>query len=274
MSISGALQDPNRRKLLIVIGVGFVAASVCTFLFYRMVSGRLDTGELVHQEQTITVAARELPRGTRLEAEDLKTESYSGGELPQGMFADPVAVTGRVLSAAVKESQAIRNDALVANSTDWLAASIPEGMRGVTVHVGEFAGVTAHLQVGDRVDVMVADGNRSPGNLDLRMKTLLQNVEVVQTGHADSAAGRNPIPVVTLLVDARDSQDLGLADQSGSIRLALRNPVDDGTLDTRAGRLTDLLSARDAAARNARRQAETESASEESGQEVAALSRD
>jgi pilus assembly protein CpaB len=274
MGITGALQDPNRRKLLIVIGVGFVAASVCTFLFYRMVSGRLDTGEAVVEERTIIVAARELPRGTRLEAEDLKAESYSGGELPQGMFADPVALAGRVLSKGVKADQAIHNDVLAANLADWLAASIPEGMRGVTVHVGEFAGVTAHLQVGDRVDVMVADGNRSPGNADLRMKTLLQNVEVVDTGRVASAAGRNPVPVVTLLVDARDSQDLGLADQSGAIRLALRNPLDDGTLDTRAGKLTDLLSARDAAERNARRRAEAAAVSEESGQEVAALSRD
>ena len=54
--------DANRRKLLIVVGVGFVAAVVCTFLFYRMLSGRLvDDAATVQAERTITVASRELP---------------------------------------------------------------------------------------------------------------------------------------------------------------------------------------------------------------------
>jgi pilus assembly protein CpaB len=205
MGVTGALQDQNRRKLLIVIAVGFVAASVCTFLFYRMISGRLDgSGAASGGERTITVAAQELPRGKRLEAVDLKTQPFNGGELPAGVFADPVAVVGRTLSEGVNAGQAIREGILATTSSDWLATSIPEGMRGVTVHVDEFAGVTAHLQVGDHVDVMVADGNRAPGALDLRLKTLLQNIEVIDTGREASSGGRGQIPVVTLLVDARD----------------------------------------------------------------------
>jgi pilus assembly protein CpaB len=274
MGVTGALQDQNRRKLLIVIAVGFVAAGVCTFLFYRMISGRLDGAADSGGERTITVAARELPRGKRLEAADLKTAPYNGGELPEGVFGDPVAVVGRTLSEGVDEGQAIRAGILTTTSGDWLAASIPKGMRGVTVHVGEFAGVTAHLQVGDHVDVMVADGNRAPGDMDLRLKTLLQNIEVVDTGRQASPGSRNEIPVVTLLVDARDAQDLSLADQSGAIRLALRNPLDDGTVDSKGVRLGDLLSARDDADRNTRRQAEAAGGSRKSSQEVAALSRD
>lgn len=273
MGVTGALQDQNRRKLLIVIGVGFVAASVCTFLFYRMISGRLD-GAADSGERTITVASRELPRGKRLEAADLKTAPYSGGELPEGVFGDPVAVVGRTLSEGVSEGQAIRAGILATTSSDWLAASIPKGMRGVTVHVGEFAGVTAHLQVGDRVDVMVADGNRAPGDMDLRLKTLLQNIEVVDTGREASAGSRNEIPVVTLLVAAQDAQDLSLADQSGAIRLALRNPLDDGTVDSNGVQLRDLLSARDDADRNTRRQAEAAAGSGNPSQEVAAQGRD
>ncbi|MDA1312950.1 MAG: Flp pilus assembly protein CpaB [Acidobacteria bacterium] len=270
MGVTGALQDQNRRKLLIVIGVGFVAATVCTFLFYRMISGRLDGGAAAAgEERTITVAAGELPRGKRLEAADLKTQPYSGGELPEGVFSDPVAVVGRTVSEGLREGQAIRADILATTSSDWLAASVPKGMRGVTVHVGEFAGVTAHLQVGDRVDVMVAEGDRSPGTLDMRLKTLLQNIEVVDTGREASSGGRNETPVVTLLVDARDSQDLSLADQSGAIRLALRNPLDDGTVDSQGTRLRDLLSARDDADRNTRRQAASADGSRTSSQEVA-----
>jgi len=273
MGVTSPRQDANGRKLLIILGVGFVAASVCTFLFYRMLKGRLDGGGVISQgERPIAVAARELPRGTRLRAEDLRTAPYNGGELPEGMFGDPVAVVGRVVKEDVDEGQAIHADILATTSGNWLAAAVPEGMRGVTIHVGEFAGVTARLEVGDRVDVMVADGNRSPGDVDLRLKTLLQDIEVVDTGR-DGSAGRNQIPVVTLLVDARDAQDLSLADQSGAIRLTLRNPLDDGTFDTNGAQLRELLSSRDDARRNTRRQANATGSQRNSGREVAALGR-
>jgi len=287
MGETSGLNNSNRRKLLIVIGVGFVAACFCTFLFYRMVSGRLASdGAGAETARSITVAARALPRGTRLRAEDLETRPYSGGDLPSSAFSDPIAVVGRTLHEEMEAGQSIHAEALAQSSEDWLAMAIPEGMRGITVHIGEFAGVTQHLQVGDRVDVMVSDGNRAPGNNILRLKTLLQNIEVVATGREGAVDGRsNPVPVVTLLVDARDSQDLSLADQSGAIRLALRNPLDGGTQDTRGVRLSDLMNARDDAARNARRQADTEEndgpraarqsgASVNSGPEVAALIRD
>lgn len=248
--------DANRRKLLIVVGVGFVAAVVCTFLFYRMLSGRMvDGAAAVQVERTITVAARELPRGTRLRPEDLRTQPYQGATLPEGAFTDPAAIVGSVLTAGVDQGEAVYATALADKDNDWLASEIPEGMRGVTVHVMEFAGVTQHLQVGDRVDVLVADANRSPGRTELQIKTLLQNIEVIATGRERKEDGkRNTIPAVTLLVEARDSQDLNLADQSGAIRLALRNPLDEGTQDTRGAQFDDLLTRRDEQERNARYQ--------------------
>ena len=263
--------DANRRKLLIVVGIGFVAAVVCTFLFYRMLSGRLvGDAATVRVERTITVAARELARGTRLRPEDLRTQSYQGAELPDGAFADPVMIAGSVLTAGVDQGEAIYATALADKDNDWLASEIPEGMRGVTVRVAEFAGVTQQLQVGDRVDVLVADANRSPGRTTLQIKTLLQNIEVIATGRELKQDGRpNTIPAVTLLVEARDSQDLNLADQSGAIRLALRNPLDEGTQDTRRAQFSDLLTRRDDQERNARYQARL-AASQESESRAAA----
>lgn len=256
--------DANRRKLIIVIGVGFVAAVVCTFLFYRMLSGRMVGGAATVQvERTITVAARELPRGTRLRPEDLRTQPFQGAALPDGAFTDPAVIVGSVLTAGVDQDEAVLAVALANKDDDWLASEVPEGMRGVTVHVAEFAGVTQHLQVGDRVDVLVADANRSPGREELQIKTLLQNIEVIATGRELKEDGRpNSIPAVTLLVEARDSQDLSLADQSGAIRLALRNPLDEGTQDTRGAQFGDLLTRRDEDARNTRLAASRQSESD------------
>ncbi len=242
------------RKLPIVIGIGLLGASASTYLFYHLISSNLEERkEQAAAQASVVVAARDLPRGTKLTIDDLRVTEWSGSQLPGGAFQEPTAHVGQKLNRAVRYTEAVPQSALMGQDESWLASMIPAGMRGVTVHVAEFAGVTQHLEVGDRVDVLVADGPQSPGNRELRLRTILQNVEVLTTGREPiSEIRQSPIAAVTLLVEAKDSETLNLADQSGSIRLALRNPLDEGTAATMGGRLSDLMSGRDRAASNSR----------------------
>ena len=222
--------DPAKKKLFIVIGIGLVGAAASTFLFYHLISGHFagTGGATAVPEYSIVVAARDLPRGTLLSAGDVEISTWTGAQPPAGAFLDPRAVEGQVLGESVRAAKPILPAHLADKDRLWLAASIPAGMRAVTVHVNEFAGVTQLVERGDRVDVMVANQSRSPGRKDLRLKTVLQNVEVVATGREPLTRGkRNPIPVITLLVEAGESERLSLADQSGAIRLVLRNPLDE-----------------------------------------------
>jgi pilus assembly protein CpaB len=242
------------RKLLIVIGIGLLGASASTYLFYHLLSNNLqEKKEQAAAAVSVVVAARDLPRGTELTIDDLRVTEWSGPQLPGGAFQEPKALVGQRLKRNVRYSEAVAQSALMGQDDSWLASMIPTGMRGVTVHVAEFAGVTQHLEVGDRVDVLVADGPQSPGNRELHLRTILQNVEVLTTGREPLTETRqSPIAAVTLLVEAKDSETLNLADQSGSIRLALRNPLDESTATTRGGKLSDVMAGRDRAASNAR----------------------
>jgi Flp pilus assembly protein CpaB len=59
------------------------------------------------------------------------------------------------------------------------------------------------------------------------MQTILEDVVVLATGREVTEKGPGGrIPVVTLLIDAADTNSLSLADHTGVIRLALRNPLD------------------------------------------------
>jgi pilus assembly protein CpaB len=243
------------RKLLIVVGIGLLGAVASTYLFYHLLSSNLATKAESNQELSIVASARDLPRGTKLTINDLTVSPWKGQELPAGSFQDPKALVGQTLRRDLRFSEPVSLSAIVSEDAAWLASAIPPGMRGVTVHVNEFAGVTQHLQVGDRVDVLVADGPLAQGNRDLRLRTMLQNVEVLTTGRErEGEEQRNPIAAVTLLVEAEQSEKLNLADQSGSIRLALRNPLDETTETTTGGRLSDLMTGRDQAASRDRRQ--------------------
>jgi Flp pilus assembly protein CpaB len=87
--------------------------------------------------------------------------------------------------------------------------------------------VTEIVEPGDRVDILMASDRRAPGRSGIEVTTILENIEVIDTGRRASQPGRQaPLPVVTVIVDSEHSRALSLADQSGAIRLALRNPTD------------------------------------------------
>ncbi len=264
-----------------MVGIGLVGAAASTFLFYHLISGHFAGTAVAPAENSIVVAARDLPRGTLLSAGDVQVSAWSGSQPPTGAFLDPRAVEGQVLGESVPASKPVLPVHLADQDRLWLAASVPAGMRAVTVHVNEFAGVTQLVERGDRVDVMVASLPRAPGRKDLRLKTVLQNVEVVATGREPLTGGRpNPIPVITLLVEAGESERLSLADQSGAIRLVLRNPLDEGVEITGGPiQLSDVMQAtprRRAAARRAKTPAappakRAQSATPKKAPDVAAL---
>lgn len=214
-----------KRKLLIVVGVALVAATVSTVVFYQLISDSLaDSASHKTEEHPVVTAARDLPRGTRLAAEDLKVTSL-GGEKPSGAFTQPTELTGRLVDRDLRQGEPIFDSGLIAPGQSGGAGAIPPGMRAVSIHLAESAGVAKLLENGDRVDVLAADAERRPGNLGARVHTVLQGVVVLDTGKDEDPRRAAP-PVVTLLVEAKDAELLSLADQAGAIRIALRNPLD------------------------------------------------
>ena len=226
-----------KNKLYIVIGAGLLGALLSTWAFYSYVSQQFEgQAVVVNQEQPLVVAARELRRGARLTSEDIETTPIVATEPPPNSFSGTAPLLGRILRDNVGKGEPVFENDLLDDPDSWLAASIPFGMRAVTVHVEEFAGVTQLIEKGDHVDVLVATHRRAPGNRQIRVRTLLENIEAIATGRELFQTGKpNRIPVITLLVEAKDAATLVLADQRASIRLVLRHPLDNGDGDTRAG---------------------------------------
>ncbi len=224
-----------KRKLLIVVGVALLAATLSTIVFYKLISGDLAGNSHPRAAQrSVVVAQRELPRGTKLTAEDLALAPWPAETVPAGAFSEAAVLEGRFVQEDVRQGEPLMNSRLASPERPLTAAAIPPGMRAVSVHVSEYAGVTELIEAGDRVDILAADGPRQPGNRNLRIHTVLENVAILATGREPTADSRqHASPVVTLLVEAEDVESLSLADQSGAIRLVLRNPLDGDTLETR-----------------------------------------
>ncbi|GAA3813699.1 SAF domain-containing protein [Nocardioides panacisoli] len=97
----------------------------------------------------LVVAARDLPAGTVLSAEDLRTTRVAAGAVPADVVAAPAGAT---LAAPLREGEAVTDVRLVGPG---LAAPDP-GRVAVPVRFSD-AGQAALLGPGDRVDVLATD---------------------------------------------------------------------------------------------------------------------
>jgi len=225
-----------KRKVLMVGLLALVAATGVTAFLYYLVADRLIEPEVAEAstERPVIVAARGLSRGERIEASDLLIETKDVEQIPQGSYDSIDRLTGKLVVQPVSEGEALLPSHFPARGNGAISSAIPPGMRAVSLHVEEYAGVTQLIEVGDRVDVHVSSGRRSPGRDDLNVTTLSQSLEVLSTGRALTGDARKVIPVVTVLVAAEHAERLALADQAGAIRLSLRNPIDDEAVETPA----------------------------------------
>ena len=100
----------------------------------------------------VVTAARDLPAGTVLGPDDLRTSGFEPASVPAGVL--PVtAVVGRTTTTPVRAGEPFTGARLVSRS---LLDGYP-GLVAVPVRIGDPGAVRLLLRVGDRVDVLAAD---------------------------------------------------------------------------------------------------------------------
>ena len=97
----------------------------------------------------VTTAARDLPSGTVLGADDLATTAFRPASVPSALAADPM---GRTLAAPVRRGEPLTDLRLV---RPGLADGYP-GLRAMPVRLPD-PGAVALLRVGDRIDLIAVD---------------------------------------------------------------------------------------------------------------------
>lgn len=100
-------------------------------------------------------AARDLPPGTTLTDDDLTSTSFAPGSVPSGVVSRPRAV-GRRTVGPVRAGEPLTDARLL---DDRLLAAYP-GAVVAPVRIGDAAAVGV-LRVGDRVDILAADPQKS-----------------------------------------------------------------------------------------------------------------
>jgi pilus assembly protein CpaB len=233
------------QRTFLVLGLALVVASVASFGVYRAVQ-QIPVRQVEVPGASVVVAARSLPQGQMITAQDLKVVNWPAREPLAGGFSNLEAVTNRGLVASVVENEPILESKLAPIGTGaGLPPTIPEGMRAISVKVDEVIGVAGFVVPGTRVDVVVtARGSRTEESMS---RVVVSDVKVLTAGtrydQEKSRADGQPIAasVVTLVATPEDAERIALASVEGKITLTLRNPLDTRPSQTRGVRMAALM---------------------------------
>jgi pilus assembly protein CpaB len=219
----------NTNRLLI----GLVIALVIAFLLSSFVYKQFQKASLVKPSdtQSLVVAAIPLQLGTRLDASNLRVIQWPGNQKVAGMYSRVEDVANRAIITQLAENEPVLEGKLAPKESGaGLSATIPEGMRAVSVAVNEVVGVAGFVTPGTMVDVLVtgrAIGSQAEqGDIT---RTILENVRVLAAGQKveqDREGKPQTVAVITLLVGPDEATKLTMGATDGKLQLALRNTID------------------------------------------------
>jgi Flp pilus assembly protein CpaB len=225
-----------KRNMVPLLGIAFVVAIISTGVFYGLFAGKLRSSSEL-PGHAIVVAARDLDRGSVIQASDLRVSQVQG--MLSGAYSKPEEAAGATLLASVKANEPLLEERLAPRVLDAAGSRglVPPGMRAVSIRVTQSDGLLSLLRAGSRVDLQAV----SERNAAVELRTVLENVQIVAVNPPDPS-NRTPGAIVTVLTRAQDADLLALADAGSRVRVALRNPLDEGTTPHHSMALASIFS--------------------------------
>lgn len=213
------------RRLLLALMIALIVSVLFTLWLSRRVSTA--TRGATPQKQLYVAAARPLDAGTQLNAASLELIEWPASVSLPGGFTRMSDLVGKTVRYPVPQGEPILPQQLSAGTSMGLTASIPEGMRAMSVRSDEIVGVAGFLLPGTHVDVLMT--YHPAASSEPKTLTVLQDVVVLAAGQqTHPSADGKPISVneVTLLLHPEDAEKLVLATNAGTIYFVLRNGED------------------------------------------------
>jgi len=238
----------NTNRLLIGLVIALVVAFLLSSFVYKTFQ-RVSTVKPATESEALVVAAVPLQIGARLDNSNTRVIQWPANQKLVGMHSKVDEVMNRAIITPLAENEPVLEAKLAPKEAGaGLSATIPEGMRGLSVGVNDVVAVAGFVTPGTSVDVLVtgrAVGGGAAG-ADNITRTILENVRVLAAGQKieqDRDGKPQTVAVITLLVSPDDATKLAMASIEGRIQLALRNTVDTKKMEPKAVMQAALFSA-------------------------------
>jgi pilus assembly protein CpaB len=195
---------------------------------------------------SIVVARSDIPFGKEIMPDLVRLQPWPIDALPAGALTSLEALLGKDDSEPRRARRPIAAGEPVLQSKIsgfgekvTVAHMIDTAKRAVAIRVNDVTGVAGFVTPGDRVDIVLT---RRLEQDELRADTILQNIVVRGIDQAvDESADKPAVArTVTVELDPDQAQKVALAQQAGTLSLALRNLGDDALVAIPAMRSRDL----------------------------------
>lgn len=231
----------NKRILIVAAILGLI--TVVALNYYLTSLDKAGLAAVPHTE--VVVAEYTIPVHTRITAEMLKLESIPSEAVhPEAITSINQAVGGISRGDIVKGEQILSSRVATEEGRTTLSYRVPEGMRAISIPVGEVSGVAGYIAPGDRIDVLIsydisqekdveAEVEKAPEEI-LTTYTVFQNIKVLATGEFSREQEEEEsqvVSTVTLAVKPAQAEVLAYANLAGFFHLTLRSPTDENQED-------------------------------------------
>lgn len=220
------------RRQTILLAVFALAAGIAAAIGVHRLARQWEPQPTEPTVAVVTMAA-DVARGDRILDSSLTVSRWPKSRIPEGAVVDRESTIGRVALVPLITGQPVFQSFLApVNAVPGLASLVPEGMRAFTIRTPTIAsGVAGFVLPGNHVDVLLTVGGVTFHSAATITVTLLQSVEILAVDQSMDADEVPPsrttqLKSVTLLVTPEQAAKLSLAQNGGTLELALRNPAD------------------------------------------------
>ena len=237
----------GNMKTILPIALSLIIAITGSYFLYQWIEKQRTPKEVVEVRADavpVAVATGDLPWGTKLRPEMIKTTSYLKESLPTGHFASVNDLNGRILLTPLKINDPITEHKLapISVETGGVSAVLQPGKRAIAVKGDKVIGLSGFINPGNRVDVLVTV--EDPNKKENKTKIILENISVLATGtqiQENEKGEPAPVDVYTLEVTPEEAEKLALAASEGKLQLALRSTIDGNEVYTEGITIPQLL---------------------------------
>lgn len=237
------MKNTGQKLILISFALALIAA-VAIFIYLQS----LKSDKEVSNKTTIIVAVEAIPARTLIDKKMVKEIQVDDNPIFADYLKDSSKIIGKYTKESVGKNEGFLASKLIDKGEEELTLNIDKNHIAISISATGALGISKLLKPGDYVDIISFVGEKKEGSKVLRpdkAKIILQNVNILAVDQqlsreakvntnakSDEKDKTQTTFLITLSVEAADTEKLVLAENIGNIKLALRPLKEDTIIET------------------------------------------
>jgi pilus assembly protein CpaB len=240
----------NKRINIIAILLAVITV-ILLYSYIQSIKKSPQNSQMKYLE--VYIAKKEIPAKTKLDDTMVTLEKIDEKYVLKNAILNKGNIIGKITSEKILQGEQIVSERLIEINNSNFSYKVPKDKRALTIPVNDVNGVAYFIKPGDFVDVLIYKEKEEKEENGKKVvdpniaKIVLQKILVLEIDGSIPQAASNgaqnaqALRKITLAVTPIEAEKLYLSDASTKIRLALRNPEDNGTNETPGAIGDDIL---------------------------------